>query len=244
MRVEQTEIVIRLGRGPFDQAERANERPRKAVTADREIQNGALRGGAVEAMRGHIHLAHRIFFHARLFPHADTQRRCRRGANGLSTSWTCVRRPVPTVLCENSDEHRRNVLQKIFRFVALEKRGVLLQFVRDLVNDETCRPGASASYVFRRSARFLSILRMLNGMPERCSRTERSRGVSAHAATWPHRHGSHGPEDRRRIAVPEIAQARDRARTGANARRVAFGGRSRASAPLRPGRIPRSRAAG
>src|SRR5437667_3583392 len=37
---------------------------------------------------------------------------------------------------KNSNEHRRDVLQEIFRFAMLEKRRVLLQFVGDLVNDE------------------------------------------------------------------------------------------------------------
>src|SRR4030081_702073 len=38
---------------------------------------------------------------------------------------------------ENRDEHRRNILQNIFRFRFLEERGVLLQLVRHLINDET-----------------------------------------------------------------------------------------------------------
>src|SRR5256885_5066898 len=38
---------------------------------------------------------------------------------------------------KNSDEHRRDILQGKFRFRVLEKRGVLLQFVCNLINDET-----------------------------------------------------------------------------------------------------------
>ena len=38
---------------------------------------------------------------------------------------------------KNRDEHRRDVLQEIFRFAMLEKRRVLLQFVGYLVNDES-----------------------------------------------------------------------------------------------------------
>src|SRR6266705_6145108 len=38
---------------------------------------------------------------------------------------------------KNSDEHRRYVLQKIFRFGVLEQGGVLLQFIGHLINDET-----------------------------------------------------------------------------------------------------------
>ena len=40
-------------------------------------------------------------------------------------------------LLKNSDEHRRYVLQEILRFGAFEKSRVLLQFVGDLINDET-----------------------------------------------------------------------------------------------------------
>ena len=38
---------------------------------------------------------------------------------------------------KNRDEHGRNILQEIFRFGVLEQPGVLLQFICDLVNDET-----------------------------------------------------------------------------------------------------------
>lgn len=45
--------------------------------------------------------------------------------------------PVPPVhLMEDRDEHRWNILEKILRFRAIEQRGVLAQFVRDLVDDE------------------------------------------------------------------------------------------------------------
>src|SRR6266516_3409529 len=40
-------------------------------------------------------------------------------------------------LVKDSDEHRRDVLQEVFRFAMLEKRRVLLQFVGYLVNDES-----------------------------------------------------------------------------------------------------------
>ena len=39
-------------------------------------------------------------------------------------------------LLKNRDEHRRNILQTILRFGAIEKGGVLPEFVRHLVNDE------------------------------------------------------------------------------------------------------------
>ena len=41
---------------------------------------------------------------------------------------------------KNRDEHRRDILQEIFRFGALENGGVLPQFVGDLVNDELAVP--------------------------------------------------------------------------------------------------------
>src|SRR5437879_4441681 len=37
---------------------------------------------------------------------------------------------------KNRDEHRRNVLQKIFRLRLIENGGVLFQLVRNLVDDE------------------------------------------------------------------------------------------------------------
>ena len=37
---------------------------------------------------------------------------------------------------KNGNEHRRYVLQEIFRFAVLEKGGVLLQFIGHLINDE------------------------------------------------------------------------------------------------------------
>ena len=39
--IEQTEIVIRLRSRPFDQAQSANKRPRKSITAYRKIQDRA-----------------------------------------------------------------------------------------------------------------------------------------------------------------------------------------------------------
>ena len=58
--IEQTEIVIGLRGGPFHQAERANERPRKTPTADRKIQHRALGRSAVKSGLRDGHLAHRI----------------------------------------------------------------------------------------------------------------------------------------------------------------------------------------
>ena len=67
---------------------------------------------------------------------------------------------------ENRDEHRRNILQEIFRLGALEKRGVLAQLIRHLIDDEIA--ALRERFIrFRRSARFFLISRMLNGIPER-----------------------------------------------------------------------------
>ena len=45
--------------------------------------------------------------------------------------------PVPPVhLMENGDEHWWNIREKILRLHAIKKRGVLSEFIRDLVDDE------------------------------------------------------------------------------------------------------------
>ena len=62
MGIEQTEIGIRLRGGPFDQAQSANERPRKSIAADRKIQDRPLGGSAVERGFRDGHFAHRILF--------------------------------------------------------------------------------------------------------------------------------------------------------------------------------------
>ena len=79
MRIEQTEIVVRLRRRPLDQAERADKRPRKSIAADRKVQNGSLRRRAVKRGSRDGHLAHRILLDARLMRrHAEwfTGNRC------------------------------------------------------------------------------------------------------------------------------------------------------------------------
>src|ERR1700686_77955 len=60
VRVEQTEVGVRLGCSPLDQTERANERARKTLAADGKIQDGPLGGCAIEGRGGNGHLAHRI----------------------------------------------------------------------------------------------------------------------------------------------------------------------------------------
>src|ERR1041385_6398874 len=54
---------------------------------------------------------------------------------------TAFRRCMSTVLCrryfvKHSDKHWRNILQKIFRLIALKNGGVLPQLISDLVNDK------------------------------------------------------------------------------------------------------------
>src|SRR4029077_11971188 len=58
--VEQPEIVVRLGGGPFYQSECPNEWTRKTVPADREIENGTLSGGPMQRRLRYVHFPHRI----------------------------------------------------------------------------------------------------------------------------------------------------------------------------------------
>jgi hypothetical protein len=55
-------------------------------------------------------------------------------------------------LTKNSDEHRWNILQTVFRFRLVEESSVLFQLIRYLVNDET-------------AARFERIVRLLQQVP-------------------------------------------------------------------------------
>ena len=43
----------------------------------------------------------------------------------------------PVHLVENGDEHWRNILEDVLGFGAIEEGGVLPEFVRDLVDNET-----------------------------------------------------------------------------------------------------------
>ena len=132
MRIEQTEIVIGLRGRPLEQTERANERPRKTPAADRKIQDRALGRSAVESGLRDGHLAHRVLLHAGLAgAHAvrsDGNARCCTAAMTMA---------VPRLrFLKDGDEHRRNILQTIFRFGAIEKGGVLPEFICHLINDE------------------------------------------------------------------------------------------------------------
>ncbi len=64
MRVEQTEIVIGLRRGPFDQTERANEWPGEAISTDRKIQDRPLGRRSIQRRLRDGHFAHRVFLDA------------------------------------------------------------------------------------------------------------------------------------------------------------------------------------
>ena len=43
----------------------------------------------------------------------------------------------PVHLVEDGDKHRRNILENVLRLSPIEKRGVLPELVRDLVNNES-----------------------------------------------------------------------------------------------------------
>ena len=53
---------------------------------------------------------------------------------------------------KNRDEHRRNVLQEIFGFSVLEKFGVLLQLVRDLVDNKSATGRERVVRLLKKSA--------------------------------------------------------------------------------------------
>ncbi len=64
-RVEELQIDVRPGRGPLDQAERADHRARDRPPADREVQHRALRRRAVVRIGRHVHRTHRVALDAR-----------------------------------------------------------------------------------------------------------------------------------------------------------------------------------
>src|SRR5215467_2555272 len=66
---------------------------------------------------------------------------CRTLCADAGEARTVFRRPASTAMCRRyfvkyRDKHWRDILQKIFRFVALENGGVLPQFIGDLVNNK------------------------------------------------------------------------------------------------------------
>src|SRR5260370_7706497 len=65
---------------------------------------------------------------------------------------------VPTVrFLENSDEHGRNVMKTIFGLRSFENSGVLLQFVRDLINDEAAASRERVMSLLQQRALFVDL---------------------------------------------------------------------------------------
>src|SRR6478609_8844839 len=76
-----------------------------------------------------------------LFRFASIFASCRTLCADAGEARPAFRRRASTALCrrcfvKHRDKHRRDVLQKIFRFGALENGGVLPQLIGDLVNDK------------------------------------------------------------------------------------------------------------
>src|SRR5262245_27381829 len=76
-----------------------------------------------------------------LFRFASAFPSCRALCADASETRTAFRRCASTALCrryfvKHRDKHWRDILQKIFRFVALKNGGVLPQLIGDLVNNE------------------------------------------------------------------------------------------------------------
>src|SRR5262249_30855794 len=125
-----------------------------------------MRGRAVESIRGHGHLAHRIFFDSRwFFRHAERSAPtpARRERLFLDVGpppfaegnlWNTVMN-IGGVFCMKYSRLSR------WETVAGWRKSFVAWVMMNLPS------GLSASYVLRSSARFFSILRMLNGIPER-----------------------------------------------------------------------------
>src|SRR6476646_4086178 len=76
-----------------------------------------------------------------LFRFASVFPSCRTLCADAGEARTAFRRRTPTAMCrrcfvKHRDKHWRDILQKIFRFGALENGGVLPQLIGDLVNDK------------------------------------------------------------------------------------------------------------
>src|SRR5882762_1438018 len=76
-----------------------------------------------------------------LFRFASVFASCRTLCADAGEARTALRRRAYTAMCrryfvKHRDKHWRDILQKIFRFVALENGGVLPQLIGDLVNDK------------------------------------------------------------------------------------------------------------
>jgi hypothetical protein len=85
----------------------------KSVAAYRKVQNRTMRGCAVESIRGHGHLAHRILFDSRpFFRHAE--RSAPTPARRERLFGLDMRPPALCRRCfvKHGDKHRRDILQK------------------------------------------------------------------------------------------------------------------------------------
>src|SRR4029077_51858 len=79
---EQPQLACGLGRAPLDEAEGADEAAREGLAGDREVEDGALRRGAVVGVHRDLHLAHRVALRAR----------CLLGCHGFSLCHSQLRR--------------------------------------------------------------------------------------------------------------------------------------------------------
>src|SRR5919198_899240 len=76
-----------------------------------------------------------------LFRFASSFLSCRTLCTDTSETRSTLRRRASAIMCcwcfvKHRNKHWRDILQEIFRFVALENGGVLPQLIGDLVNDE------------------------------------------------------------------------------------------------------------
>src|SRR5215831_3282928 len=76
-----------------------------------------------------------------LFRFASVSQSCRTLCADAGEARTAFRRHASAAMCRRCfvkyrDKHWRDILQKIFRFVALENGGVLSQLIGNLVNDK------------------------------------------------------------------------------------------------------------
>jgi hypothetical protein len=58
--IARSQLGIRLGGGPLDQAQGLDEAAAESLPADREVLNGPLRLGPVECALGNLNLTHRV----------------------------------------------------------------------------------------------------------------------------------------------------------------------------------------
>src|SRR4030095_5495329 len=150
-----------------------------------------------------------------LFRCASVFPSCRTLCTDAGQARTAFLRRASTALCrryfvKHRNKHWRDILQEIFRFVALENGGVLPQLIGDLVDDEL-------TFWLKR------IVRLSQQCPffidfesAKWNGARRTRAVSARTATRPHRHESRARDDPLQIDVPVLWPAPHQARTEAD----------------------------